>query len=199
MKRIGMSGAILAGGASARMGHDKALLGFGAATLLEHLSAVVASVFEEHLVIVNDRSKTERLALCGARVYEDLVKARGPMGGVYTALEYARFDACCVLTCDMPYVDDVFIRQFLGFWEASDDALCAQDRAGKWHPFPGIYRSSVSGMLRSLLDRGQASMHQFLDRVHVKPLALQEERVLYNMNTPADYYFVLRERAGVEP
>lgn len=198
MKRVEMTGAILAGGRSSRMGRDKALLRFGNATLVEHLVRIATSVFAETLVIVNDRSKLEGLALHGAQAYGDLEKDRGPMGGVCTALAYARFETCCVLTCDMPYVDQVLIRQFLCFWEPSYDALCVEDLSGFRHPFPGIYRVSMHGLLQGSLERGEASMKRSLDTARVKSLVLEEERVLYNMNTPEDYDRGLRERAEGE-
>jgi molybdopterin-guanine dinucleotide biosynthesis protein A len=191
-----MTAMILAGGKSSRMGQDKALLKFGAKTLLENLTALLEPLFKEILVIVNDRVKCQRLKLGRAKVYEDLLKERGPLAAIYTGLQYSASPASCILTCDMPFIDERFISELVRFWEEGCDAICIEEPEGECQPFPGIYARSSRHLIRSLLNRGRDSMKGFLEVASLKPLVLQKKKiqVLTNMNTIEDYYRVLREK-----
>lgn len=194
--KLPLTGIILAGGKSSRMGQDKAFLRLGDCTLLERLAHLLESIFEETLIMVDRRDKVEGLALGDARVYEDLVKAQGPLGGIYAGLCYSKSKASCVLTCDMPFIDEVFLREMVNFWEEGREGLCLENSQRKLEPFPGIYARSSRHLMRLLLERGEGAMYRFLEVVRVKPLVLKEEkiRVLTNMNTPEDYCHVLKEK-----
>lgn len=196
--RISMTGVILAGGKSSRMGEDKALLKFGEKTLLENLVSLVSSLFSETLVIVNVRAKLKGLDWGEAQIHEDLLKERGPLGGVYTALAYSAHRASSVFTCDMPFIDELVIRELVGFWEEGYEVVCLEEPEGRYEPFPGIYSRSSRHLIRLLLDKGEYSMQRFLELATVKPLVLQKERIriLTNMNTIEDYYQVLGEKSG---
>lgn len=194
--RLPFTAIILAGGKSSRMGQDKALLKFGEKTILEHLLMLITPLFTETLVIVNDQTKLRGLDLAGAEVREDWVKDRGPLAAVYTGLLYSRNPASCVLTCDMPLIDEEIIREVVGFWEEGYDVICLEESEGNYQPFPGIYLRSARHLIRMLLDRKEDSMKGFLELSTVKPLVLEQERiqVLTNMNTIEDYYQVLRTK-----
>lgn len=195
-RKIRMTAVILAGGKSSRMGRDKALLKFGETTILENLTELAARIFCEVLVIAEDRAKLKGLDLGSAKVYEDLLKERGPLAAVYTGLQYSRTEASFVFTCDMPFMDEVLVRELVDFWEEDFDVICLEDPEGKYEPFPGIYARSARHLIRSFLDRGKDSLWRYFEVATVKPLVLQKERirVLTNMNTIEDYYRVLKEK-----
>ena len=194
--KLPLTGMILAGGKSSRMGQDKALLRWGEKTILEHLAFLLESIFEETLIVVDQKTKLDGLALGQARVYEDLLKNKGPLGGIYTGLCYSRNRASCTLTCDMPFVDDVILRELVDFWDEEQDALCLENPTGSLEPFPGIYARSARHLIHLLLERDEGSMHRFLEVAVVKPLEVKEERirVLTNMNDVRDYRRVLKEK-----
>jgi molybdopterin-guanine dinucleotide biosynthesis protein A len=197
--KIPLAAILLAGGKSRRMGRDKALLRFGEVTMLEHLARLAGRVFEDTLVVVERRSKTKGLDLGGAKICLDVFQNRGPLAGIYTGLSYASCEAACVLTCDMPFVDEVLLRSLAGFWRAGEDAVCFEEKGGRLQPFPGIYARSSRFLMRTLLDQGEASMKRFLEVALVRPLEFREERieVFTNMNTIEDYYHVLKEKSGL--
>ncbi len=194
--KIAMSAIVLAGGKSSRMGRDKALLPFGKRTMLEHLAAITPSLFEETWIVVDQKSKTEGLHLEGAQVCEDLMKHRGPLAGLYTGLCASHLNANCVLTCDMPLVDEALLRNLVDYWDSDLDGLCLEDAKGHLQPFPGIYSRSCRLLMRSLLDVGEASMKRFLQVAVIKPLPVSEETepAFTNMNTPEDYRVLLEAK-----
>jgi molybdopterin-guanine dinucleotide biosynthesis protein A len=196
-EKLSVTGIILAGGKSSRMGQDKAFLPWGSRTvLLEHLTSVLTSLFDETLIITDHRERFEKLSLGKVKVYEDLIKGKGPLGGLYTGLCYSENRASCVLTCDMPFVDEIFLRDLVSFWGEDHDVFCLESPEGKLEPFPGVYARSLRYLTHLLLERGEGAMSRFLEVAVVKPLVLKEEkiRVLTNMNTIEDYYRVLKEK-----
>lgn len=191
-----MTGMILAGGKSSRMGDDKALLKFGEASLLEHLAWILAPLFKEVLILVDEKEKLKHLSLGEAKVYQDFIKHQGPLGGIYTGLLYAQYPAACVLTCDMPLIDEQTLCALVGFWEEEYDLVSLEEPEGNYHPFPAVYGRPSRHLMRFLLNRGENSMRRFLECATVKPLTLQEERirVMTNMNFIEDYYKILKEK-----
>lgn len=194
--KLPLTGMILAGGKSSRMGKDKALLNYGDKTMLEHLSHLLGFLFEETLILVDDKRKLKGLELGEAKAYEDIIKDKGPLGGIYTGLCYAKSQASCVLTCDMPFIDEVLLRELVNFWEEGQEVLCLENTKGEFEPFPGIYARSSRHLMRLLLERGEGAMYRFLELAMVKPLVLRKKRIpiLTNMNYVEDYYRVLKEK-----
>ena len=194
--KLPFTGMILAGGKSSRMGRDKALLKFGEKTFLEHLAELLGSIFEETFILVDHKEKLCELELGETKIYEDLQRNSGSLGGIYTGLCYAKTQASCVLTCDMPFVDKIILRELVNFWGEDQDVLCLENPQGGLEPFPGIYAKSSRHLMRLLLERGERAMNRFLEFAVVKPLVLKEEKigVLTNMNYIEDYYRVLRKK-----
>ena len=195
MEKIPMTAIILAGGKSLRMGQDKALLKFGAKTLIENLVDFASNIFIETFVIINEKAKLERLNLSEANVYEDLIKSQGPLGGIYTGLVYSRNLANFVFTCDMPFVNEFIVGRLVEFWNIDSDVACFEDPEGNYQPFPGIYSRGSRSLMKSLLDREENSMKKFFEIVMVKPVPLEKEKikVLTNINCLEDYDRALKK------
>src|SRR3990167_4374231 len=152
-EKIPMSGVILAGGKSSRMGRDKAFLRFGKTTLLEAQARLMTSIFEETFIIISEQMNCEKLDLKGAVVYRDIFKNQGPLAGLYTALAYSGCAAICAISCDMPFVDEAVLRHLADNAGDAYDAVCFQDAGGNLQPFPGLYFRSAKHLIRLLLDQ----------------------------------------------
>ncbi|HEX5167316.1 MAG TPA: molybdenum cofactor guanylyltransferase [Thermomicrobiales bacterium] len=98
--RAELSSAILTGGASRRMGSDKALLSVAGTTLLERAIRSVERVAGD-IFIVGDRQPYRKF---GVPVVADAYPGSGPLGGIATALRQARYEHVLVVACDMPFL-----------------------------------------------------------------------------------------------
>ena len=76
-------GAVLAGGASRRMGRDKALMEHEGRTLLARAVAVLRAVLDEVIIV---GLQQQRSSVPGAPIVEDLRPGLGPVGGIHAAL-----------------------------------------------------------------------------------------------------------------
>lgn len=190
-KKIPMSAILLAGGKSSRMGTNKALLPFGKVTVLEHLAKLFETLFQQSLIIVDDKAKYRGLKLPQGFIYEDIVKDSGPLAGVTTGFTHAAYSWCFVATCDMPFINEAFIRTMTGAWQGREqwDALCVENPSGGLEPFPAIYARENRSLAQTLLDLGHLSMWRLFEVISIArwPLPQEFRGLMLNMNTPADY------------
>lgn len=93
------SGAVLCGGASSRMGADKAFVEVGDRSLVVRVAgALQAAGADEVLCIGGD---IERLRSLGLEAHADDQPGEGPLGAIATALRRSRNDVTVVLACDL--------------------------------------------------------------------------------------------------
>src|SRR5262245_38669006 len=106
------TGAILTGGASTRMGRDKATdVEVDGRPLVRCVAdALVAAGADEVLAIGGDAGK---LAAAGLDVVPDAHPGEGPLGGILTALRRARNDTVVVLSCDLAWLDAATVARLL--------------------------------------------------------------------------------------
>lgn len=155
---IAFTGAVLAGGASARMGADKAAL-FGDRVA----AALTAAGAAEVLVIV-----------------EDDRPGHGPLGGIATALRQAAHDVVVILACDLPFAHPDGIRAVV-------DALGDHDVAlPPGEPLHGAWRRRALVEVDAAIDGSTLAVKAALDRLRVLEVPGLDPRWLTNVNRPTD-------------
>ena len=99
-----ISGYVLAGGRSSRMGRDKALLELAGKPLVEHAAIKLRRICSDFAVLSNNL-ELERFAplVC------DLHPGCGPMSGLEAALAHASHDWSLVLPVDVPFVPTMLL------------------------------------------------------------------------------------------
>src|SRR5881628_587586 len=112
MAPMSMTGFILAGGKSERMGRDKALLDWHGRTLLAHMIGLLETAADEVQVVGRDR-------------LPDRVPGRGPLSGIATALEMTSTDANLILAVDLPFLMKDFLLYFRSRIETSNRRVIA--------------------------------------------------------------------------
>ncbi len=106
-----ITGIVLAGGRSSRMGRDKASLLVDGETLLQHSVRALAAVADE--IVVVHAPGTPRRALdapCPVREVDDPVAGEGPLVGIATGLREARAPLAVVVGVDMPFLEPALLR-----------------------------------------------------------------------------------------
>lgn len=180
------AGALIAGGASRRMGMRKGDVRLGETTLAQRAAATL-------------RRLTPLVVQCGGEPYEDLAvdviipdcrKNGGPAAGIEAALR--RFDIpVVVLAVDVPFVPAALLEEALRVVEAGAEA-CAPHWRGRWHALSGAYSAGALRVIRRRLDRGDLDLQGLLQEIGtpLQKTALKSlgdpDRVLFNVNTPED-------------
>jgi molybdopterin-guanine dinucleotide biosynthesis protein A len=107
----GVSGILLAGGRSRRMGRDKAALLMGGEPLVQRTARALSAVADEVVLVRGPHQSLPPLE-CDRPVVEvaDLVEGEGPLFGLATGLEVARYDMAIVVGVDMPFLQPALLE-----------------------------------------------------------------------------------------
>lgn len=180
---------ILAGGESRRMKRDKLALPFGAQSLLASAVGRFSQQFEDVYISVADGEKYPEVQ---AKRIVDIYKGCGPLGGLHAALENLDVDGVFLVAADLPYADPLAAKRMIALAEDAD--ICVMmDGESRYEPLFGYYRKSVLPFVHRALEAGDYKIAALFDKVKVRVVtrealgALWNERLLRNVNYPADY------------
>ena len=193
-----VTGIILAGGRSSRMGADKASLQFLGVTMLQRSVDRLGPIVDE-LVLVGAPGRplsavtTER----PVRSVEDPVEGEGPLVGIAAGLEACRGGAAIVVAVDMPFVEAPLLRRLV---ERLDDAhrWVVPFAEGRPQPLCSAFATSALPVLRTHLeagDRAPMTVAADLEAYRMQPEEWREldpaGRSFVNVNTPEEFASLL--------
>lgn len=181
------AGAVLAGGASRRMGRDKALVELGGRPLAAIAAAALADAGAEG-PILGIGGDAPSLARLGLVPLADDHPGQGPLGGVLTALARAHHDVVVVLACDVPAADAGAVRRVVAELAAAPTADVALPvlADGRRQPLHAAWRRSALPALRRAFDEGERAVHRALDDLAVVLVEGLPELALADVDTPDD-------------
>ncbi len=183
-----LTGFVLAGGKSTRMGSDKALLEFRGRPLLDRALETLRALTPE-VLIVGARSRFDGRG----SVVEDVFRDRGPLGGIHAALSVTATDLNLILAVDLPFIGPNELK-YLVKKARSSSALAVVPRSDEgWQPLCAVYRQKFANVAERALLQGKNKIDALFSQVEVMPLwhsELQDQgfaaHAFRNLNTPAD-------------
>ncbi len=195
--KIPMPAAVLAGGASRRMGRPKAALPYGAGTLAEFQTGRLADMFEEVLIVTKE---VPDYPAGPGRVLLDRNAEHAAMHGLLRALEEAR-DRVFILAVDLPAVPPALIRAIATKAAASEAPALVPRADGRLQPLAAVWRRGVLDVARRRVASGELSLQGLAEEVGAEVLEESDWRrfdpsgsAFVNLNT-LEAYAALRERA----
>ncbi len=190
----GVTGVILAGGESRRMGSDKSLLPLKGARFIDHVYRTLAPLFEEVVIVTNSPGLYDNIP---CRKVPDIYYAQGSLAGIHSGLCHARTEKAFVVACDMPFVNPGVVRHLCGRAAGADVIIPVGERGPE--PLHALYDKRCLPAMEELLDAGRRRIVGFFPQVEVAEVAPAELAPLdpqglsfRNINTPQEY-FALRE------
>ena len=156
-----LSGLVLAGGRSSRMGRDKAMLRLAdGRTLLERQVAVLREA-GAGAVQVSVRTGS---GICpeGATIVEDDQPDAGPLAGIAAGLRRAPPGLVVVLAVDMPAIATEHLQQLLKLTTPRQGVVPWV--GGKCEPLVAVYPAALAGSAGARLADGQRAVHAWVDR-----------------------------------
>jgi len=178
-------GVVLIGGASRRMGMDKASIEFNGMTLLQRAVDVLSEVFTSVVISGGERPPTE------VRVLPDLVPGLGPLGGLDTAYRAAAGKDVFLLAVDMPFVDAPTVRAIVEPHVAAM-GVRVPVADGRRQPLCAVYGSGLGPVVRDRIEGKDRSMESLFGAVNVEEIEGFEDDVFTNVNTQDDLEAALK-------
>ena len=187
-----VTGVLLAGGKSRRMGQDKALLQLDGMALFKHSLALLQQFFAT-ILIAGDRPD---LSQPGIPAVPDVYPGSA-LGGLHTGLQAAETDWIFVAPCDMPYPDARIVSLLLNH-RSGVDSVVPRTTDG-YEPVFALYHKNCLLPIEQMLRQNQYRIYDFYQRIQIRyldPPRLPEswKRSLINLNTPDQLARIKEER-----
>lgn len=178
-KNCPMSGIVLAGGLSSRMGQPKALLTLEGKTLLQRQADKLRALGIEDLMISGG------FELPGARTIVDEYPQRGPLGGLHACLKAAESERCLVLSVDVPLIP---VSALAHLCRAHSEGITVLCHGGDEEPLIAVYDSGVHGIIAPMIESGGAPVRRLRERAVWNRFDYRgPSDFLQNCNTPEDF------------
>jgi molybdopterin-guanine dinucleotide biosynthesis protein A len=159
---VRVTGIVLCGGRSTRMGVEKALLPFGEDTMLARVARLVGEVVDEVIIV----GRSDQALPPHLRVVHDTVANLGPLAAIARGLHESASDLNFVTACDMPLLRPAVIRRLLTL-AAGHDA-CVPVDGPHVMTLCGAYRTDLAPTADALLAAGESSVKALIDAVNAK-------------------------------
>jgi len=183
-----ITGVILVGGKSRRMGKDKAFLELSGKPLFERVLEIYRESFHR-ILLVGDRR--ERFAGYGLPVSEDIFPGSA-LGGLYTGLYHAQTEYVFVSPCDLPFPNKGVLDHICSLRKGFDAVVPTTHRG--LEPLFALYAKKCLEPMRRLLESGNYCVYDFYPQVRIRYVPSeelaqwdQEGKSFLNINTPEEF------------
>ena len=178
-----ITGIILAGGKSSRMGTEKGLIIYKNKPFVEHIIEAMSPLVDNIIIISNNKAYES----FGFKCYEDLIKNTGPLAGIYTGLRYSKTDNNLIVSCDIPLIKTAVLQKLIDQKNDTSEVIQLQSQ-GKNMPLIALYKKSCEVIFMEELYQNQKKVQKALKKCNVKTVLIDGslEKVTANINTPED-------------
>lgn len=185
-----VTGVLLAGGKSRRMGEDKRFILVGQRTLFERSCAVLRDLFEHVCVVIAQDSQSLQ---ADVPVVRDLLPDCGSLGGLYTGLRWAKTQHIFLTACDMPFLNPDVVRYMVQLKDQADIVI------GRWatrlQPTHAVYGRGCLPVIEEMINLHNKKIHSMIDHSALRVRVIAEGEIrqidhdgrsMFNVNTPSD-------------
>ncbi|MDC9603742.1 molybdenum cofactor guanylyltransferase MobA [Xenorhabdus griffiniae] len=184
MTHLKISGAILAGGLSTRMGgNDKGLLQFNNAPLYQHIATRLQP--QVHELLINANRNLEIYHQSGYPIIPDIIADfSGPLAGMLAVLKNAIHEWVVFVPCDVPNFPENLVEKL---WHYKQDAWAAYAHdCERAHPTLVLMHRNLIPRLESYLALGDRKLMFFMQMIKAKAVYFPNPNAFTNLNTPEE-------------
>ncbi len=190
--QTGVSGIVMAGGMSRRLGRNKVVEPLGGEPLIQRVIGRLSQVVDQIVVVVNDAERASELSLPpSVRVATDVYPGKSTLGGMHTGLSTIDTEWGIIVACDMPFLNVKLINHMLSVREGFD--VVVPVLRGYLEPTHAAYSTRCLPYIERKLRSEDLKIIRFFDDVRVNPVPEEEVHRLdpgllsfFNINTQKD-------------
>lgn len=179
-------GLVLAGGASRRMGRDKATLEYRGRPQLEWAYSLVARHCERAFVSVRPDQTGDPARAAFPQIVDEIRDA-GPIAGIAAAQATHPTAAWLVVACDLPFIGDATLEHLVAQRGVHPVTAFRSTHDGLPEPLCAIYEPSTRAAILDSIAQGRACPRKFVITSGVPLLDQPDPASLDNVNTPEDF------------
>jgi len=168
-----ITGIILAGGKSTRIGANKPRLKIGNSHLIDRVLGTLSQFTSSILIVTSgDPVSVAKSDTPRARIVKDIYPGKGPLGGIYTGLMYAETSYSIVVGCDMPFLNSDLIKYLID--GASNFAAVAPKIGWMIQPLHAIYSKGCVPSIEALIRQDQLQIIKLFNLVNTRYITEKE-------------------------
>jgi molybdenum cofactor guanylyltransferase len=172
-----VTGIILAGGESSRMGTDKGLSVLCGQPLISYAIQVLSGLCD-NIIISSSSGSYQKF---GFPVVADDVSGIGPMGGIYSSLKHSNTEKNLVLSCDLPFVSKELMNYILQQGEAFEVAV-PWEGGRHYEPLCGFYTVSILERMNAFIQKGNYKLPDLFEQISINRLVINSDLDFYKDN-----------------
>lgn len=172
-----ITGIILSGGKSSRMGKDKGMCNFRDKPLVEYAIEALKPFCGEILLSTNLTAGYEKY---GLKLINDEIKEIGPMGGIYSCLKKVKTKYNIVLSCDTPFIGKELIKFIVNNISDEFDIVAPIHQNSFLEPLCAYYNISVLSKMNAFIKKGDYKLMALLKSLRLKQLVIDNNLGFYN-------------------
>ncbi len=177
INNLQITGIILAGGKSSRMGIEKGLIRHRNKYLIEYSIDVLLKVCNQILISANDNSYN----FLGYRVIPDEIPDCGPMGGIYSCLKKSKTSFNLVISCDTPMINQGLLEHII-LNIGDHDIVVPTERNEHYEPLCAFYHQRNIPTLEKFIRNGNFKLRDVFKIVNFKSLLITRTLSFYKPN-----------------
>jgi molybdopterin-guanine dinucleotide biosynthesis protein A len=185
MKKNEITGIVLSGGKSLRLGTEKGLAMFGGRPLVIYSIKALEPLCGKILLSVNH--EIDQYKKFGLEIIQDEMQGIGPMAGLLSCLKRSQTQHNLVLSCDIPFVETELLDFLLSQIE-NYQAVVPVHGEEFMEPLCAYYNTNIISQLEEFIKEGNYTMRDFLKLIKLKTIEIDEslsffnEQLFYNVN-----------------
>lgn len=173
-----ITGIILAGGKSTRMGEDKANTQFKGKSLIQWSIDALQPICSEVFICSN---KTEHTYPNTKRI-TDLPHISGPLAGLGAGIKVSNSNINIVVACDTPNVTTALFKEMTQLLD-KHQAVVVKDKQGKIHPLIACYRIDIMSQISQVLNSNRQSLMHLLSLIDYISFTPDNDSIALNVNS----------------
>ena len=166
-----VSGIILAGGLSTRLGRDKSIEPIEHQTLLSRIHEKLLKITSDITVVVNTTEKAQKIPINNVETVLDLYPNCGSLGGMFTGLNHAKQEWGLVVACDMPFINIQLIEKMLQLRTTHDAVVPYINNFPE--PTHALYSKKCLPHIEKYLKKNQLKISNFFKDVNIKKITTE--------------------------
>lgn len=178
--RKDITGIILAGGKSTRMGSEKGLVLLNKKPFIKHIIEALKPLVNTIIIVSNN----PEYDVFNLKITEDIIKNSGPLAGLYSGLFYSKTEHNLVLSCDVPLITTEVLEQLIHDSQIDFDVIQLQSK-NKTMPLIAMYKKRCMQQCLALLQNDERRLRVAINQFKTKTIVLNShlEQYTKNINT----------------
>ena len=184
-------GTVLAGGKSQRFGEDKSQVKLNGKLLINYILSEIEDEFKEILIVTNSQiafQKSKKIS-----TIKDFKKGQGPLGGVLSAMKWAKeknsdYKWISTFPVDTPFFKKEILKKFLSEINLEESKLFFIKSNNTRHNIFGMWSIDLMKKLEEDLNKGHKKVETWANSIGVKIINMEfmYEDPFFNINTKDD-------------